>query len=313
MVIKSDYRIASVTDGYSLLLRNKHIDNEEHRLQGNSVLFIHGATYGSTSTFDYKIGGESWMDKMAAEGFDVWCLDLLGYGESDRPEEMLVAPELNDPIVDTAHALAEVDLAVDFILTDRAIHQLSLIGYSWGSAICGRYAGEFEGKVSRLVLSGALWVEKGATPRTVSADIGAYRTMDAASMADRWAIGLSKAEIDALVPPARVSKWCSDAVSVDPIAEKSGLLRAPTGVVKDFMNYSRTGEPWYKPAAISAPTQIVVGELDRETTPEQGRKIFEQLGNAREKRMTVIGGGTHSLLLEDHRDALHSVVSGFLA
>ena len=43
------------------------------------------------------------------------------------------------------------------------------------------------------------------------------------------------------------------------------------------------------------------------------RKIFEQLGNAREKRMTVIGGGTHSLLLEDHRDALHSVVSGFLA
>ena len=79
------------------------------------------------------------------------------------------------------------------------------------------------------------------------------------------------------------------------------------------MVFSRSGEPWYKPMAILAPTQVVVGELDRETTPEQAKKIFEQLGNAREKRMTVIGGGTHSLLLEDHRDALHSVVSGFLA
>jgi esterase/lipase len=57
----------------------------------------------------------------------------------------------------------------------------------------------------------------------------------------------------------------------------------------------------------------VVGELDRETTPEQATRIFEQLGNAREKNMTVIGSGTHSLLLENHRDALHRVVSGFLA
>jgi pimeloyl-ACP methyl ester carboxylesterase len=313
MIIKSDYRIASVTDGYGLVLRNKHLNDAEHRLPGNSVLFIHGATYGSTSTFDYDIEGESWMDKMAREGFDVWCLDLLGYGESDRPEEMLVAPDRNDPIVDTAHAVAEVDRAVDFILKDRGIQQLSLIGYSWGSAICGRYAGQFAGKVMRLVLSGALWVEKGATPKTINADIGAYRTVDAASMAKRWAIGLSQDEIDAVVPPARVSRWCSDTVLVDPGGDKSGLLRAPTGVLKDFRHYSETGDPWYEPTAILAPTQIVVGELDRETTPEQGRKIFEQLGNAREKRMTVIGQGTHSLLLEDHRDALHSVVSGFLA
>ena len=313
MIIKSDYRIASVTDGYGLLLRNKHLNDAEHRMPGNSVLFVHGATYGSTSTFDYEVDGESWMDKMAGEGFDVWCLDLLGDGGADRPGEMLVAPDLNDPIVDTAHAVAEVDRAVDFILKDRDIQQVSLIGYSWGSAICGQYAGQFAGKVRRLVLSGALWVEKGSTPRTISADIGAYRTVDAASMAKRWAIGLSQDEIDAMVPAVRVSKWCSDTVLVDPVGDKSGLLRAPTGVLKDFMRCSESGEPWYKPMEILAPTQIVVGELDRETTPEQGRKIFEQLGNAREKRMTVIGQGTHSLLLENHRDALHSVVSGFLA
>ena len=41
MIIKCDYRIASVTDGYGLLLRNKQLNDVEHRLPGNSVLFIH--------------------------------------------------------------------------------------------------------------------------------------------------------------------------------------------------------------------------------------------------------------------------------
>ena len=39
---------------------------------------------------------------------------------------------------------------------------------------------------------------------------------------------------------------------------------------------------------------------------------FEKLTNAPEKRMTVIGSGTHTLLLENHRHELHDVVSGFL-
>ena len=87
MIIKCDYRVPSITHGYNLLLRNKHLNAADHRLPGNSVLFIHGATYGSTSTFDYEIEGESWMDKMAGEGFDVWCLDLLGSRRTQRREQ----------------------------------------------------------------------------------------------------------------------------------------------------------------------------------------------------------------------------------
>ena len=39
MIIKSDYRIASVLDGYGLLLRNKHLNDEDHRLPDHTVLF----------------------------------------------------------------------------------------------------------------------------------------------------------------------------------------------------------------------------------------------------------------------------------
>ena len=64
---------------------------------------------------------------------------------------------------------------------------------------------------------------------------------------------------------------------------------------------------------IQAPTQIVVGEHDAETTPAQGQQIFELLPSCIDRRFTVIGQGTHSLLLENNRHALHDVVAGFLA
>ena len=44
--------------------------------------------------------------------------------------------------MDTDHAVIEVENAVARILAARGIQRLSLIGYSWGTAICGRYAGD---------------------------------------------------------------------------------------------------------------------------------------------------------------------------
>ena len=75
---------------------------------------------------------------------------------------------------------------------------------------------------------------------------------------------------------------------------------------------ARTGEPWYDPGLIQAPVQIVVGEQDEETTPAQGQTVFSRLTSAKEKRLTVLGGGTHSMLLENNRHLLFDVVSGFL-
>jgi pimeloyl-ACP methyl ester carboxylesterase len=312
MIIKSDYRIASVTDGYGVLLRNKHLNDAEHRLPGNSVLFIHGATYGSSATFDYAVDGESWMDAMAMQGFDVWCLDLLGYGDSDRPEQMAQPASDNAPLVDTDHAVAEVDVAVEFICKDRSVDQVSLIGYSWGSAICGRYAGLHPGKVKQLVLSGALWVEPGATSGATKAALGAYRTVGIEQMTKRWMTSFSEEEFEAIVSNRLVRQWCEDTIASDPQGETTGLLRAPTGVFKDYNQCAQTGEPWYRPSLIQAPTQIVVGEFDRETTPGQGQMVFDQLASSPDKRMTIIGGGTHTLLLEKNRHALRDVVSSFL-
>ena len=313
MIVKRDYQLPSLQDGLELLLRNKRSNAEDQRLSGMTVLFVHGATYGSSDTFDYEIEGMSWMDQLAGLGFDTWCLDLLGYGRSDRPDEMSEPPEDNAPLVDTKHAVQEVGTAVDFILKDRGITQLDLIGYSWGTAICGTYAGLYPDNVRKLVLCGALWVEKIEPESLASASPGAYRGVTVQAAFERWQAGLESQEINALVSEDVRRRWCEHTITSDPDFHIIGELRAPSGVTKDFIQVARTGEPWYDPGLIQSPVQIVVGEQDQETTPAQGQAVFGRLTSAEEKRLTVLGGGTHSMLLENNRHHLFDVVSGFLS
>ena len=312
MIIKRDYRLSSLQDGLKLLLRNKRLNAEDQRLSGMTVLFVHGATYGSSDTFDYEIEGMSWMDQLASLGFDAWCLDLLGYGQSDRPVEMSEPREDNAPLVDTDHAVQEVSAAVDFILEDRGITQLDLIGYSWGTAICGSYTGLYPDNVRKLVLSGALWVEKIESDSLASASPGAYRGVTVEAAFERWQAGLEPQEINALVSEEARRQWCERTLACDPDFHLTRELRAPSGVTKDFLRVARTGEPWYNPRLIQSPVQIVVGEQDQETTPAQGQAVFSRLTSAKDKRLTILGGGTHSMLLENNRQHLFDVVSGFL-
>ena len=52
------------------------------------MVYVHGATYPASTAFDLKLDGLSWMEYIAARGYDVYLLDLRGYGKSTRPKEM---------------------------------------------------------------------------------------------------------------------------------------------------------------------------------------------------------------------------------
>ena len=71
------------------------------------------------------------MEYIAARGYDVWLLDLRGYGKSTRPGEMADKPEANAPVVTGQTAVKDIGTAVDFILQRRNIPRLNLLGWSW--------------------------------------------------------------------------------------------------------------------------------------------------------------------------------------
>ncbi|MEE4361749.1 MAG: alpha/beta fold hydrolase [Pseudomonadales bacterium] len=306
----SEFRIPSGREGCRLFLRNKRLPDAI----GVPLLCVHGATYASTITFDYAIDGTSWMDWLARRGFDVWCIDLLGYGASDRPPEMALPPDANAPLVDTEEAVADVHRAIDHVLAQTGHARLDLLGYSWGTAICGQAAGDAPEQVRRLVLSGALWLLERAPKTLVPDGLGAFRLVAAEATLERWTQGLSGEQIACIGPRTRREAWATAAVASDPdsAALDPPQLRAPAGVVKDALTRWLQGVAPYDPGRICAPTLVVVGEWDQETTPAQGRAVFDRLSAAASRRYTLIGRGTHSLLLEDQRGDLYRVVADFL-
>src|SRR5580704_16657611 len=107
--------------GIEIFVRNKRPAEMRAFRPERTVLFVHGATYPAHTTFDLPIECRSWMDHIAARGYDVYLLDLRGYGKSTRPPEMAQSPYVNTPIVSTETAVEDIAAVVDFILARRAI------------------------------------------------------------------------------------------------------------------------------------------------------------------------------------------------
>ena len=94
----SEAMIPSGDAGIQLFVRNKHLAGRESS-SDKILLFVHGATYPAETAFDLPIEGMSMMDLIAMRGYDVYLVDVRGYGRSTRPPEMSQPPEANKPIV----------------------------------------------------------------------------------------------------------------------------------------------------------------------------------------------------------------------
>src|SRR5215469_11857647 len=123
-IVAEDHMIESDTPGIRLFIRNKHPAGITHFSSEKTVLYVHGATQAASSTFDLKVDDESWMDYIAARGYDVYLVDLRGYGRSTRPPEFAKPADENPPVVRTDVGVRDVAAAVDFVLKRRRLSSL---------------------------------------------------------------------------------------------------------------------------------------------------------------------------------------------
>ena len=122
-----------------IYVRNKRPTDMTSFRPERTLLYVHGATYPASTAFDLPLGGQSWMEYIAARGYDVYLLDLRGYGKSSRPKEMSEDSKANPPIVRGDTAIKDIGTVVDFILARRNIPRLNLIGWSWGTVTMATY------------------------------------------------------------------------------------------------------------------------------------------------------------------------------
>ena len=312
-VVVEDHMIKSSTPGIELFVRNKHLSSMTAARPDRTLLFIHGATYPAETSFDLPIAGKSMMDLFAEAGFDVFLVDVRGYGRSTRPPAMDKPPHENPPAATSDEAGADLGSAVDYVLGLRGLAKLNLMGWSWGTSIAGRYAAGHNDKIERLVLYAPAWTfEPTVAPPTQP--LPAYRFVDEATAKKRWLMGVAEDQQANLIPPGVFDAWWNATVATDPVGAKMNppQLRAPDGVYAEFTQYWRAGKPFYDPADIRVPTLLIHAEWDADLPSYMAHQVFAHLTRAPYKRFVELGQGTHTVMLEKNRKQFFDEIRAFL-
>ena len=299
-------RIPSGVGSLNLFLR--HVSPGASRREP-PVLILHGATFPSGNAAGWKIEGKSWMDDLAEHGYDVYALDFLGYGESDKYPEMASEHSSGPALGDITSMVGQVDRAVAAIVTQHpdtaAVH---LIAHSAGTLVAARYAELHSDRIARLVLFGAPAPDDerqaGDSPRARYIQVTADDQLNAFEPLVRQSGNLDR---------GMFSEWVAAYLATDSksATRRPASVRVPAGMVAALDDIERSGKLPYDPARLLTPTLIIQGDWDAVTPPSQGLWLFERLGSPL-KRFVVLSRAGHRVHLEQNRYQLYEEVRAFL-
>lgn len=298
-----DHWIASDTDGISLYVRNKRPKTLKQSSAEKTVVMVHGATFSSGSLYDVPFGGVSFMDYLAAGGYDVFAVDVRGYGRSTRPEAMEVDGSLNPPIVNTDTGVADFGAAVDFVLNLRGIERANVFGMSWGGTVAGAFASRVPSKIVKTALLAPQWLSSEPIPIDPGGHLDSYRLVPVRQAKTRWLNTAPESGRASLIPEGWFEQWADFTLSEDPWSSgrTPDHMRATNGPIQDIRDYWTAGKPFYRPADIRSPVLLVHGEWDFDVPMKLAFDYFSELTSAKYRRWVEIGQATHLVLMESTR------------
>ena len=258
------------------------------------VLALGGRRNPAGTGYDLPFEDYSWMAYLARAGFDVFALDLQGYGFSTRPkmddpcntspadQQFLIPNPLPAPcppsypfIFTTMEATwAEIDAAVEFIKSLRGVERVSFIGFGLGGQRAGGYAARHGDKVDKLFLyAGSYNRSQPSDPPAHPPLPGVPTGIDTRERLYRdWDANVGcPHQFD---PAAREAVWRTT-LSYDPVGSTwgtEGVSRFPVGIEWGWnQEFARM---------VVAPTLMIGGELDLQVPPAQLRALYEDIGSA---------------------------------
>lgn len=137
-----------------LFLYEKYVDSPEDKR--GTILFVHGSSMASQPTFDLQVVGRpfsSVMDWFAAQGFDTWCVDMEGYGRSDKNRDITC---------DIANGADDLAAASAYIQALRGNEGFLVYGISSGALRAAMFAENHPERIARLALDAFVWTGEGS-------------------------------------------------------------------------------------------------------------------------------------------------------
>jgi len=291
------------TPGIELYVRNKRPAGPDSFGPERTIVMVHGATFSSGSLYDVPFNGMSFIDFLAAAGFDVYALDVRGYGHSTRPPEMEQPATENQPLINTDTGVHDLGTVVDHVLERKGLEKVCVFGMSWGGTVAGAYTSRNNDKVHKLVLLAPQWLSDRPIPIDTGGQLDAYRLVPVLDSKARWLSTAPEHARASLVPKGWFEQWADFTLAEDPWSRKQApdRLRATNGPIQDIRDYWSVGRPYYSPAEIRVPVLLVHGEWDIDVPIDLAQALFIELKNARYRQWVEIGEATHLVLLEKNR------------
>ncbi|HJT86964.1 MAG TPA: alpha/beta fold hydrolase [Bryobacteraceae bacterium] len=281
------------------------------------ALFVHGAGTPAEVAFDVPYQDYSWMAYLARAGFDVFSMDMTGYGRSTRPTPMNdpcnlsrdqqaefvpallpapCAPSYPSRLTTIASDWNDLGAVVDYVRALRHADRLSLVAWSLGGPRAGGYAAQHPEKVQALVLLAPAYNRQisSGPPAEVPASGAAMTTQSEPEFIANWdrQVGCP----DQYAPAARDAVW-AQMVASDPVGAtwSSGVRRAP----------QVTNWGWNQAAVsrMQLPVLMVTGAHDKQVPSARVRDLYDDLGS-QQKVYVDLACSSHNAMWEKNHALL---------
>ena len=210
-----------------------------------AVLFVHGSSMASTPTFDLTVPGRpdsSVMDWFAQRGFDTWCVDMEGYGRSDKTRDIFC---------DIANGADDLAAATDYIMSTRGVKQFWSTASRPARCAPPLFAERHPERVARLALDAYVWTGEGSPTLE-------QRRKKLPEFTKTKRRPIDRAFVHSIF--ARDHPDCADQRTVDAFADAILALddSMPNGTYIDMC----AKLPVIDPARITVPTIVMRGQYD---------------------------------------------------
>jgi pimeloyl-ACP methyl ester carboxylesterase len=260
-----------------------------------TVLFVHGSSMASQPTFDLVVPGRddsSVMDWFARLGYDTWCVDMEGYGRSDKKR----------PInCDIANGADDLVAATDYIMKTRGVQQFMVYGISSGALRAAAFAERKPERVARLALDAYVWTGKGSPTLAERA-----KKLPEFSKINRRPI--DRAFVHSIFN--RDHPGCAEEKVIEAFADAILALddSVPTGTYVDMCSRLPVNDP----AKLTMPVIIMRGEFDGIASFEDLVDFFNRLPNP-DKQFTVMAGISHASFQQINYRMVYHILYSFFA
>lgn len=258
-----------------------------------TALFVHGSSMASQPTFDLQVPGRPYssvMDWFVSKGYDTWCVDMEGYGRSDKHR---------DVTADIANGAEDLIAATDYIAQATGTDSFHIYGISSGALRAAAFAERRPERVAKLALDAFVWTgENSPTLAQRAKRLAEFRALKRRPIDRDFVYSIFNRDHPGTADESVIEAFADAILKLDD--------SMPNGTYIDMC----ANLPLVDPAKLTMPTLIMRGQYDGIASFEDLVKFFAALPHPG-KQFSVMEGISHASFQQKNYMMVYHILWSF--